>query len=187
MKTTKKRTQIRQESPHNNRIFSVREFLLNKTFIWSFLLLLISVNVFAKITSETNVTINQILLHPQSPNPHIILADILWKNKQFGFAKREIEVAIDLSKTTPHASVLGETTDHVLDRWGAEQQLLLKAYDYWLGVVHEKPDYRDAYIALGTIAYDLDKTEDARLFFQQAREIDPNITISEEIESNLKI
>ncbi len=58
-------------------------------------------------------------------------------------------------------------------------------YHFWQGVVREKPDYRDAYITLAALAYQLSKPEEAKEYLVQATSLDPNSQIVEKLSSLL--
>lgn len=107
------------------------------------------------------------------------LAQEYWKVGAWQNAKRELTIAQDLWQTNrgPQAnSVLGTTTSP-LDIWGvwqAEPQRLARAYSWWQTVVKTKPDYRDGYIQLGTVAYQLSKFGEAKAALSRALALDPN-------------
>ncbi len=103
------------------------------------------------------------------------LANFFWKQGEPQNAKREMTLAEDLYQTTA-GSVLGATTDPAafLKEWQQEPQRLKENYAYWKNVVQERPDYRDAYIMAGTLAYELGDTTEALNYLGKARALDPN-------------
>lgn len=73
-------------------------------------------------------------------------------------------------------SVLGATTDQLqtLARRDEETANLEKKYAFWQTVAAARPDYRDAFITLTTLAYRLGKPEEARSWLSRASTLDPN-------------
>lgn len=66
----------------------------------------------------------------------------------------------------------------MLTAWKNEPARLENSYRYWQTVIKEKPDYRDAYLALAALAYQLGYKTDAKQYVEKIREIDPNLAMS---------
>lgn len=106
---------------------------------------------------------------PFSVDRHIDLASLLWKQGN----KEEAKQLIASAET---GSVLGTTTDpkSVLALWEKEADEHNKQYAFWKSVATTKPDYRDAYIQLTSLAYQLKKIDEARAWIAKAVTLDPN-------------
>lgn len=59
-----------------------------------------------------------------------------------------------------------------------EKQRVEQDYAFWQSVIQEKPDYRDAYLVLGSLAYQLSRIEEGKTYADKALELDPNNTTS---------
>jgi hypothetical protein len=72
--------------------------------------------------------------------------------------------------------VLGATTSprEVLLGWEHEEDALKRRYRYWQSVAGAKPDYRDAYITLSLLAYQLGNADASGLWLARAENLDPN-------------
>lgn len=72
-------------------------------------------------------------------------------------------------------NVLGATTDVVetLARREQEAEALQKRYAFWQTVAASHPDYRDAFVQLTAISYQLGKLDEARSWLARAATLDP--------------
>lgn len=73
-------------------------------------------------------------------------------------------------------NVLGATTD-LVDSLARREEVaaeLQKKYAFWQTVANSYPDYRDAFIQLATLAYQLGKFYEARSWLARATFLDPN-------------
>ena len=57
---------------------------------------------------------------------------------------------------------------------GKQTPLLMQQIVYWQKVASASPTFRDAYVQLALISYQLSDTEDAKKYLQTALDIDPN-------------
>lgn len=85
-------------------------------------------------------------------------------------------------------SVLGATTDQLqtLERQEEEAASLEKKYAFWQTVVAARPDYRDAYITLATVAYQLGNLDKARAWLTRAQALDPTSPTIQEFSTFFK-
>lgn len=90
----------------------------------------------------------------------IFSAILLWSAMVFVVSVNAINVSIN------PVNVLGATQ--------TEKETVLEEYAFWQKIVREKPEYRDAYIALTSLAYQLSKPEEAKAYLTQAATLDPN-------------
>lgn len=69
-------------------------------------------------------------------------------------------------------NVLGATTEQPSTN---QEQINLEAtYAKWQSIIQSHPDYRDGYIELSRLTYMLNKSQEARLYIEKARSLDPN-------------
>lgn len=122
-----------------------------------------------------------VLNFPQDGESHLALAKSYWNERMILPARRELLLADAFGP-----SVLGASTARsLLHEWETEPERLIQDYQFWLTVVKEKPDYRDGYIALSSIAYQLSRTYEARFYIRRALQIDPNYQMAKEMRSSL--
>lgn len=152
--------------------------------LWSSLAALIAINILSLQKGRPAHWNRLIMLFdaPRSVPRYIDLASVLWQQGQKGEARQLMASAqaltrknrTDTSGSIPN--VLGETTDPqtVLAQWEREAVKFKENYAFWQTVVTAKPDYRDAYITLATLAYQLEKLDEAGAWLIRAQALDPN-------------
>ena len=62
-----------------------------------------------------------------------------------------------------------------------EKETIKNQYLFWQNVVKEKPDYRDGYIQLASLAYQLSNFNVAKRYLTQANNLDPNSPVVEKL------
>lgn len=145
--------------PHfSHRIHARLLFGLEMTLLWGGFAALIAVNVF--------------FIQKSRPAHWDKLVMLLWNR---GY-KQEAR------------SVLGATTDllQTLARQEDEAAGLEKKYAFWQTVASSRPDYRDAFITLAALAYQLGKTEEARSWLTRAFTLDPNSPVIQKFSTLIK-
>ncbi|MEK7119727.1 MAG: hypothetical protein AAB889_04380 [Patescibacteria group bacterium] len=163
--------------PHISRfisatlLFALREFSL-----WSILTVLIVYNIYAALSSPPagfQPLLVAVMQPTTSSDAHINLAHWYRQNGVFDKAKNELVLASD------GPSVLGAQASpmDILTAWENEPVRLKKDYRYWQTVIKEKPDYRDAYLALAALAYQLGYKTDTKQYVEKIRAIDPGLAI----------
>lgn len=72
--------------------------------------------------------------------------------------------------------VLGISTDQAQDESTARNKraALENQFIYWQTIVSEHTQYRDGYLMLAALAYQLDKPNQMRFYIDRAKQIDPN-------------
>lgn len=116
---------------------------------------------------------------PFSVSRHIDLASILWQQGK----KPEARALMISAAKGNTVNVLGSTTSPLvtLTQWEHEIDRLRGRYAFWQTVVATKPDYRDAYITLATLAYQLDSLQEAKNWLTKALALDPNNQPSQQL------
>lgn len=148
--------------------------------LWSILAVFILTNLYAKV-NLTPAYWDKLITTMQFPfrlAAHLDLAQSFWKNGYSAEAKDELVYAESLKSVVPADSrVLGTSTldpEILLDNWKNLTQNLTTQYNYWQNVVATKPDYRDAYLTLASLAYQLSRINEAKNYTVKALELDPN-------------
>ena len=109
---------------------------------------------------------------PLSMPRHIDLASLLWQlgNKQ--------EARDVLGITT--------TTAGILAQWEKEEKKIEEQYAFWKSVAIARPDYRDAFITLTSLSYQLGDRKEARSWLDRVQAIDPNSPVIQKFSTILK-
>ena len=117
-----------------------------------------------------------VLRNPFVSQTHTMLAQALWEKRMIPRARQELVLADALQP-----SVLGaSTTRDLLNQWDREPERLRRQYQFWQNIVTERPDYRDAYMMLASLAYELSRTSDARMYIRKALRLDPNFRTAQD-------
>lgn len=174
--------------PHISRFISASAIPVLRDFsLWSILTGLIAFNAYTAL-SRSFIAFQPLLIavmrNPSSIDSHINVAHWYRQNGLLNKAKHELLLAAEnwtpRDAGKPSASVLGDQASpmEMLTAWKNEPARLESSYRYWQTVIKEKPDYRDAYLALAALAYQLGYTTDAKQYVEKIREIDPNLAMS---------
>lgn len=156
--------------PHISRIFSAKTFERGgKVFFW---IGSISFFIVGTITSHYlpqsyDEYRKAILYHPFSINSYIHFGQALFHQGNRVAASKQIQVA---------TNVLGVQTEFttLLSEWDYASRANERSYDYWKQIITKYPDYRDGYIRLSQISYDLKLFDETKLYIERAKELDPN-------------
>lgn len=183
--------------PHIPRKITATIFWYSeKIGLWSALTAFLIANLYAKanFSPRYGPKVVTAIQNPSHMNAHVDLAETLRREGLNAAAQRELTFASSLKSTLPaNSPVLGITTvdpEVILNNWKHEKANLQKDYAYWQSVIAEKSDYRDAYLKLAALAYQLSYSSEAKNYLSQALELDPNnpalIKFSEEINDDLR-
>lgn len=83
-----------------------------------------------------------------------------------------------LSAWSPSDSnVLGVSTPSPQELNAQQRNHLENEYKFWQTIVGIKPDYRDGYIWLAGLSYQLNLPQQTSAYLQKARELDPNAAL----------
>lgn len=175
--------------PRFPRIFTATILpVVAKMILWSSFTALIVINVYARVnlTPSYWTALLTSLRFPVSPKAHQALAEAYWQQSYVTQAKKELLYAQDVinsTRGTNGQTVLGASTAprDLLNQWEQEPERLRRQYQFWQTVVKEKPDYRDAYVTLASLAYQLGKLNEARAGLAKAHSLDPNSPTIQEL------
>jgi len=149
--------------PHFSQQISARLFFsLEMTLLWGGLAALIIVNIFS-VQKGRPAYWNKLMMlfdSPLSAPRRVDLASLLWQ----------------LGNKQEARDVLGATTTSLatLAKWEQEEKKIEEQYTFWQSVTSARPDYRDAFITLTSLAYQLGKLEEANSWLSRAQALDPN-------------
>lgn len=92
-------------------------------------------------------------------------------------------ISLNLANLPDVSNVLGVFSDYQehIRQEQAEKEKVQDHYQFWQQVVKDKPDYRDAYITLASLGYQLSKPEEAKAYLTQAASLDPNSEVVEKL------
>ena len=187
---------MRFQFPHFPRFFSARLFFgLESILLWFGLAALVGVNVM-EVQKGRPVYWNKLMMvleHPFSLDWYVDLAGDLWQQGHKLEARQLMRSAQELTQANQTTSkqttnVLGATTspEQLLAQWEDEVYKTEKRYVFWQGVATQRPDYRDAYVTVASLAYQLGKLDEARSWLTKAQAIDPNSTTMQKLSTLLE-
>ena len=73
-------------------------------------------------------------------------------------------------------NVLGAQTElnNVLSEWDFASSAKERSYEYWKQIISTYPEYRDGYLQLAQISYELKYLDEAKECLSRAQTLDPN-------------
>jgi len=137
----------------------------------------------------------RLVKNPQDFEAHLVLAEEYLGNNQVEQAEKELLLAQRTSQTKAtlnqeNSLVLGEESNL---KWEALWQRKVQANPedikkliiYWERIVAEKENYRDAYLQLALLHYQLFENKKAQEYLDQVLELDPNFEPARKIKEFL--
>lgn len=170
--------------PHNSRGLSATLWLISKSFLWLTtlcLLLLTYQNTVYPLFPSFMQAKRRVLTNPRSPTSYYLLAKIFASSGRVREATTELLTASRLAKSGNSPQVLGASTSLLAEIQGAPKRLQGELL-YWRTVVNRFSDYRDGYLQLSVLAYQLQRFDEARVYLQKALELDPNYPLSQKLQ-----
>lgn len=127
--------------------------------------------------NEQVAVLNQaVLIDPFNPQPHLSLGEYYLTQGYLQQTRHELTLATQLG--SPTAGNL------YIDIHRKKEQLQQQA-SFWESQLKDKPDFRDGYIKLAAIYYQLRDLEKAKQNLEKARQIDPNYEPTQKLEELL--
>lgn len=166
---------MKLQFPHFSQLKNARLFFsLEMIFLWSGLAALITLNILS-VQKGRPAYWNKLMMlfdSPLSAPRRVDLASLLFQlgNKQ--------EARDVLGITTTSAGTLAQ--------WEKEEKKIEEQYVFWQSVASAHPDYRDAFITLTSLSYQLGKLEEAHSWLDRAGAIDPNSPVIQKFSTLLK-
>jgi tetratricopeptide (TPR) repeat protein len=120
---------------------------------------------------------SRILVNPFNKEAHLALGKYYAESGNLKKAKKELEIAYSLGSQEA-VNVYKEALSIPAN--------IKKEIAFWEEQVKSKPDYRDAYIKLSSLYYQLQEFDKAKENLEKARQIDPNYPEVRQLEILLK-
>ncbi|MBI4064815.1 hypothetical protein HY409_00390 [Candidatus Gottesmanbacteria bacterium] len=177
---------MRLQFPRFSRLFTATLVVHLERFIYvSMILAIFSLNIYVQINLQHPLAseIDVLLRAPYSAKAHEKLAQIFWEQGFIDEGKKELLLAQSVASQSD-SSVLGITSRRKL--WEEESQRLQREFAFWKKVAKEKPTYRDAFIQLTLLSYQLGYDKDAKEYLSRVQSLDPNNKYRSELEKLLE-
>jgi len=139
---------------------------------------------------------SHILYTPYDVSSYMLYAKSLYENGLENEARKQVRIGKETVTSFPISfspvfkspeAVLGATTtlDDLEYSWNKKRGEAQKNYDYWKGIVKDKPDYRDGYIMLAFQTLSLQKYDEARVYIERALFIDPTNETAQKLKTTM--
>ncbi len=128
-----------------------------------------------------------VMLNPHDISSHLLLTQAYLEQGDMEAVERELTLAQGLtanSLSVTTSSVLG-TSLSPLKIWQKiqnEPQRIKEEIVYWQKIVAERPSYRDAYLQLAILNYQIYENQKAKDYLNKALELDPNFEPTQKLE-----
>jgi len=174
---------ISKELPRFTRFFPARSFTaLIKVF---FLLLIIIFILYNFIPLPFSARWKYSLLKNDNIDNHLNLADEFLINNRFKEAETEYLIIISRQKNKKSNNIINERVKQIYDSI-QKIDMLEKETTRWEKILNEKPNYRDAYLELAMLHFQLKRPLTAKEYLKTAIELDPNYYLSKELQKIIK-
>lgn len=184
----------RQEFPQISRIFTA-PFLKTgaKTLVLGIFTAFLIINLFP-ILPDDFLSLMQakvaVMLSPNDLSSHLILAREYLKRGGMEEVERELLLAQELAgrnKEATNYSVLGTSLSplEISAKLRSEPQRIRDEIAFWEKIIAEKPDYRDAYLQLSILNYQIYENEKAKIYLKKVLYLDPNFESAKKLEKIL--
>ncbi len=175
--------------PHISRIINANTASLGlKMVILAVLIGFLAINLFRALPPDLNFEQARItvMLSPNDASSHLVLAQEYLKKGSMQDVERELNLAQELTSSyqpSASSSVLGSSLSplKILEKIKNEPQRIRNEIIFWEKVVSERPGYRDGYLQLAILNYQLYENDKAKEYLNKALEIDPNFEVTKEL------
>lgn len=158
--------------------------------ILGLLVLFLAINLFPRLPLES-LEIEQaklaVMLAPNNISNHLLLVQEYLKRGDMAAVERELNLAQNVTisyKPSARNSVLGASLSpaKIWEKINNEPQRINNEITHWENIIKDKPDYRDAYLQLAILNYQIYQTDKAKVYLQKAANLDPNFEATKELE-----
>lgn len=151
--------------PQFTRFFSASLLgTTTKMFLLGSMGALFSINILLWTKETRNPYLLATLKAPWSPTTHEQLAQQYRQEGRTQQAVGELKLARVLGAST--------NTDEIF-QWESERAQIESALAYWQTIAERHPDYRDAFLVLASLSYELGQFDRARAYLSRAEALDP--------------
>lgn len=123
----------------------------------------------------------EVLKNPFRPEPHFQLAQLYLENDNLEGAKKELLLALNLYPDYQKAKDL----EKEIANQEKEPQRIKAKIQEWESILEEKPGYRDAYLQIAILNWQIYEETEAREAVNKALELDPNFEAGKEFKKLL--
>ncbi|MDP2861140.1 MAG: hypothetical protein Q8N98_05560 [bacterium] len=138
-------------------------------------------NLFPGNLSPLEKAATAVMKNPGDGLAHLSLAKIFLANNNIEEAEKEIVLSETDNKKSAEISGEIAVLKEKIDAPKKTEEKILG----WQKVAKEKPDFRDAYLELALLNYQLGRTEMAKYFLGKALFLDPNFPPARELERTI--
>lgn len=181
--------------PQISRIFTAPFLRIGvKTLVLGIFTAFLIINLFP-ILPDDFLSLTQakvaVMLSPNDLSSHLILAREYLKRGGMEEVERELLLAQELAgrnKEATNYSVLGTSLSplEILAKLRSEPQGIRDEIAFWEKIIAEKPDYRDAYLQLSILNYQIYENEKAKIYLKKVLDLDPNFESARKLEEVLR-
>ena len=118
----------------------------------------------------------KLIKNPHNSQAHLALAEKFLKNNQFPQAEKELQISQKEKENDQQLQAL------LLKKHRSDPQDIKKLITAWKKIAAAKPNYRDAYLQLAILYYQIYKQEEAQRYLQKALALDPNFKLAHQLE-----
>lgn len=160
----------------------------------SILIAFLAINLFYRLPTDflnLQAAKTSVMLFPKDVSFHLLLVQEYLKRGNMSAVERELNIAQTLSTYYPLPttnSVLGLTLSpaKIWTKIKNEPQRIKSEIIFWEKIIADKPEYRDAYLQLALLHYQIYETNKAKEYLQKAKELDPNFEVIKQLEEIIK-
>lgn len=171
---------VKARLPQINRFFSAKFIkIIGKVAFLSLILLFFLYNLISLPISAQRLSFSNM---DRSSKPHLLLAEEFLANNQLEMAEKEF---LQVQELEPENLYVREQINSIDNQMKKISQLE-KEISNWESLLEKRLNYRDAYLELVMLHFQLKRVETARDYLEKARELDPNFPLTKELEKILK-
>lgn len=123
----------------------------------------------------------EVLRQTNDPQAHLRLADFYFRTNDFETAKKELALTLSLNPNHPEAKDL---ENQIKGREEEPEKIKTKIQD-WEKILAQKPGYRDAYLQLAILNWQVYQEKQTLEAINKALELDPNSETAKSLQQTL--
>jgi tetratricopeptide (TPR) repeat protein len=156
----------------------ISQFNFHKKNQYILLLILLAVLIFPSFLlphSSFEKAKLSILINLKDPNAHLTLSEIAAYNSDWSLAQKEIEKARETLDIDGNKSIAGISSrfEEAADKANRET-LINEKIEYWQAIVQTQPEYKDAYLQMALLYFQLNQQNRAITYWHKAWLLNPN-------------
>lgn len=175
----------KRKLPHNSRKIPARlPLTVLRLFVWTtaFSLFIFSYVYILSTPSSFDLAKLDLLRNPSSASAHYRIGREYLAAGATKEATKELTLAQQLARESSlTGQVLGASTNLLEEIQNAPKKIE-QEITFWQGVANRLTDYRDAYLQLSALTYELNRLDEAKQYLQKALDLDPNNPISQKLQ-----